>query len=56
MGRPKIPAARRKMKVTITPSREVLEFLDDRIGLGKLYSNRTHAFEQAVACLMKHEK
>jgi hypothetical protein len=56
MGRPKLPAAKRKRKVTITPLPEVLDFLDARIGLGKPYKNRTHAFEQAVACLMKHSK
>lgn len=56
MGRPKLPPARRKKKVTITPAPEVLEYLDERIGLGKPYKDRTHAFEQAVACLMKHSK
>ena len=56
MGRPKLPAVKRKKKVTITPAPEVLAFLDARIGLGKLYKDRTHAFEQAVACLMKHSK
>lgn len=56
MGRPKLPANERKKKVTITPAPEVLDFLDARIGLGKLYKDRTHAFEQAVACLMQNEK
>ena len=56
MGRPKLPVERRKKKVTITPAPEVLDFIDARIGLGKPYKDRTHAFEQAVACLMASEK
>jgi len=56
MGRPKLPPARRKKKVTITPDPEVLAFIDARVGLGKPYKDRTHGFEQAVSCLMRAEK
>lgn len=41
--------------MTITPAPEVLAFLDTRIGLGKPFKDRTHAFESAVACLMREE-
>jgi hypothetical protein len=53
MGRPKLPPARRKKKVTITPAPEVLAFVDAHVGLGKPYKDRTHAFEQAVYLLMQ---
>ncbi|MES2155838.1 MAG: hypothetical protein V4510_11950 [bacterium] len=55
MGRPRMPANRRRKKVTITPDPRVVAFVDERIGLGKPYKNRTHAFEQAVACLMSND-
>lgn len=55
MGRPKLPAAERRKKVTITPDRAVLDYIDARVGLGKPFKNRTHGFEQAVALLMKHK-
>lgn len=51
-----MPENRKKTKVTITPAPEVLQFVKDRIGLGKPYKDVTHAFEQAVACLMEKEK
>ena len=56
MGRPKLPANRKKRKVTITPAPEVLDYIDARIGLGKPFKDRTHAFESAVAFLMKQDK
>ena len=52
MARPKLPPNRRKKKVTITPDPAVLEFVDEHVGLGKPFKNRTHAFEQAVARMM----
>ncbi len=55
MGRPKLPANRRKKKISITPAPEVLAYVDARIGLGKPYKDRTHAFEAAVACLMQKD-
>jgi hypothetical protein len=56
MGRPKLPPGQRKQKVTITPDPAVLAFIDERIGLGKPFKDRTHAFEFAVARLMEEEK
>lgn len=56
MGRPKLPPERRKRKITITPAPEVLDFIDARIGLGKPFKDRTHAFEYAVAKLMEEEQ
>lgn len=53
VGRPKLPAERKKKKVTITPDPAVLAFIDARTGLGKPFKDRTHAFEYAVARLME---
>lgn len=55
MERPKLPPGRRKQKITITPAPR-LEFIDARIGLGKPFKDRTHAFEYAVAKLMEERK
>lgn len=56
MVRPKLPPDRKKQKVTITPAREVLEFIDARIGVGKKFKDRTHGFEYAVGRLIEEER
>lgn len=56
VGRPKLASDERKQKITITPDPAVVAFIDERVGLGKPFKNRTHGFEFAVAQLMKQEE
>lgn len=53
MGRPKLPKSELKRKVTITPHPKVLAWVDNHVGLGKPFKDRTHAFETAVVRMME---
>lgn len=53
MGRPKLPAAARRIKVTITLDPKALAFIDANLGFGGRFSSRSDAVEKGLALLMK---
>jgi metal-responsive CopG/Arc/MetJ family transcriptional regulator len=55
MARPRKAESARKSRITITPSKEILGFIDARVET-KEFANRTHGFERAVAFYKKNER
>jgi hypothetical protein len=55
MARPRVASEERREKVSISPDRRVLDWIDLRVGMGRPFASRTHAFEYAVVQLMEAE-
>lgn len=55
MGRPKKLEEEKKDSITITPSKEILAFIDSRVDR-HVFASRTHGFERAVRFYMDNER
>lgn len=50
--RPRVKPDELREKVSISPDRRILAWIDANTGLGKRFNSRTHAFEWCVAQVM----